>query len=88
MTHHYPDQASASDWSCRLGNLLQQIRSTNQIRVVTCYQYVISALVNVISRGNQWWRREMSSVSQAKSSPVDTDNEEANKSGHINGVFV
>ena len=29
----------------------------------------------------------MSSVSQAKSNPVDTDNEEA-KSGHINGVFV
>ena len=30
----------------------------------------------------------MSSVSQAKSNPVDTENEEAKKSGHINGVFV
>ena len=30
----------------------------------------------------------MSSVSQAKSNPVDTDNEEAKTSRHINGVFV
>ena len=88
MTRHYPDQGSASDWSCRLGDLLQPIRSTTQIWVVTCHQYGISALVDVISRGNQWWRPEMSSVSQAKSSTVDTDNEEAKKSGHINGVLV
>ena len=45
-------------------------------------------LRSFISRGNQWWRYEMSSVSQAKSNPVDTENEEAKKSGHINGVFV
>ena len=26
MTYHYPDLGSASDWSCRLGNLLKIIR--------------------------------------------------------------
>ena len=26
MTYHYPDLSSASDWSCRLGNLLKLIR--------------------------------------------------------------
>ena len=35
MTSHYPDQGTASDWSCRLWNLLQPIRSTTQIWVVT-----------------------------------------------------
>ena len=34
MTRHYPDLGSASDWSCRLGNLIQPIRSTTQIWVV------------------------------------------------------
>ena len=24
MTHHYPDVGSASDWSCRTENLLEQ----------------------------------------------------------------
>ena len=27
MTYHYPDLGSASDWSCRLGNLLKPIRA-------------------------------------------------------------
>ena len=31
---HYPDLVSASDWSCRLRNLLQPIRSTTQIWLV------------------------------------------------------
>ena len=34
-----------SDWSCREGNLLQPIRSTAQIWIVTRHQYGISALV-------------------------------------------
>ena len=44
MTRHYlyPDLSSASDWSCRVGNLLQPIRSTPQIWVVTRHQYGIS----------------------------------------------
>ena len=35
MTRHYPDLNSASEWSCHEGNLLQPIRSTIQIWVVT-----------------------------------------------------
>ena len=31
MTRHYTDLGSASDWSCRVGNLIQPIRSTTQI---------------------------------------------------------
>ena len=46
MTRHYPDLGSASEWSCRVGNLIQPIRSTTQIWVVTRHQYGISALVS------------------------------------------
>ena len=60
MTRHYPDLASASDWSCHVGNLFQPIRSTVQIWVVMCHHYGISALV--IWRGNQWQHRQMSAV--------------------------
>ena len=49
MTHHYPDLGSASDWSCRMGNLIQPIRSTTQIWVVTRHQYGISVLVSQTS---------------------------------------
>ena len=49
MTYHYPDLGSAFDWSRRLGNLLQPIRSTTQIWVVTRHQYGISALVSLTS---------------------------------------
>ena len=52
MMRHYPDLGNAYCWSCRAGNLLQPIRSTVQIWVVTRQQYGISALVlsDVISR--------------------------------------
>ena len=49
MTRHYPDLGSASDWSCRVGNLIQPIRSTTQIWVMTRHQYGISALVSQTS---------------------------------------
>ena len=39
MMRHYQDLSSASDWSCRVGNLIQPITSTTQIRVVTPDQY-------------------------------------------------
>ena len=42
MTYRYPD----SDWLCCVTNLLQPIRSTTQIRVVTRHQYGISVLVS------------------------------------------
>ena len=64
VTCRYPNLGSASDWSGREGYLLQPIKSTTHIWVVTCHQYGISTLAcsDVISRGNQWWRREMSNV--------------------------
>ena len=43
MTFH--QLASASDWPCREGNLLQLIRSITQIWVVSRLQYGISAPV-------------------------------------------
>ena len=49
MTCHYPDLGGASDWLCRVGNLIQPIRSTTQIWVVTRHQYGISALVSQTS---------------------------------------
>ena len=51
-----PRFGSASDWSCRVENFLQPIRSTTQIWIVTRHQYGISAFVS------QWWRREMWAV--------------------------
>ena len=61
----YPDLGSASDWSCRVENLLQPIRSTAQIWLVARHEYgLISALVCLTSfrGGNQGWRRKMMSV--------------------------
>ena len=42
-----------SDWSCRVGNLIQPIRRTTQIWVVTRHQYGISALVSQTSFGGE-----------------------------------
>ena len=53
MTRHYPDLGSTSDWSCRVGNLFQPIRSTTQNWVVTRHQYGISALVSQTSFGGK-----------------------------------
>ena len=66
----YPDLGSASDWSCHVGNLLQPIRSTNQILVATCHQYGISALIfsDSILRGNKRWHRKVSAVFPGKCS--------------------
>ena len=48
-TDDFPDLGSAPDWSCRVGNLIEPIRSTTQIRVVTRHQYGISALTSPTS---------------------------------------
>ena len=53
ITHHYPDLGSVSDWSCRLRNLIQPIRSTTQIWVVTRHQCGISALISQTSFGRE-----------------------------------
>ena len=49
MTRHYPDLGSVSEWSQGVGSLLQPIRSTTQIWVMTRHQYGISALVSQTS---------------------------------------
>ena len=49
MTRHYPDLGSASDWSSRVGNVLQPIIGNTQIWVVKRLQYGISALVTQTS---------------------------------------
>ena len=49
MTCHYPDLGRVSDWSWRVGNLLQPIRSTTQTWLVTHHQYGFSALVSQTS---------------------------------------
>ena len=53
MKRRYPDLGSASDWSCHVGNLIQPIRRTTQIWVVTRHQYGISALVSQTSFGGE-----------------------------------
>ena len=47
------DLGSASDWSCRMGNLIQPIRSTTQIWVVRRHQFGISGLVFQTSFGGE-----------------------------------
>ena len=47
LIQFYPDR------SCRVGNLIQPIRSTNQIWVMTRHQYGISALVSQTSFGGE-----------------------------------
>ena len=53
MTRHYPDLGSACDWSCHMENLIQPIRSTTQIWVMTRHQYRISALLSQTSFGGE-----------------------------------
>ena len=48
-----PRKGSASDWLCRIGNLILSIRSTTQIWVVTRHQYGISALISQMSFGGE-----------------------------------
>ena len=53
MMFHYLDLGSDSDWSCHVGNLIQPIRSTTQIWVVTHHQYGISVLISQTSFGRE-----------------------------------
>ena len=52
MTRYYPGLGSASDWSYCAGNLIQLIKGTTQIWVMT-RQYGISALVSQRSFGGE-----------------------------------
>ena len=51
MTRDYPDLGNASDWSCRVENFIQPIRSTTQIWVVTRHQYFCACFSDVILAG-------------------------------------
>ena len=51
IPRHYPDLGSASDRSCRVGNLIQPIRSTTQASSVWNFCFRFS---DVIWRENQW----------------------------------
>ena len=42
MTRQYPNLGSASDWLCGVGNLIQPIRSTTQIWIVTRIEFLRS----------------------------------------------
>ena len=42
--HHYPDLGSVCDWLKQISHVVQPIRSTTQIWVVTRHQYGLSAL--------------------------------------------
>ena len=49
ITRYYLDLGSVSDWSWRVRNLLQPIKSTTQTWLVTHHQYRFSALVSQTS---------------------------------------
>ena len=53
MTRYYSDLDSASDWSCRVGNLIFPSRIITQIWVVARHQYGISAFVSQTSFGGK-----------------------------------
>ena len=70
ITHHYPDLGSASDWSRRMGNLIQPIRSTTQVWVVTSSVWNFCAhFSDAIWQGNQWWLCQMLAVFSGYPSP-------------------
>ena len=52
ITRHYPDLGCASDWSCRVGNLIQPSSDASSVWNFSDF----------IWRGNQWLRCQMSAV--------------------------
>ena len=65
MMINYPDLISASDWSCRLGNLIQPIRSTTHNYLgsdVSSVWNFCPRFSDIIWLGNQWQHRQMSVV--------------------------
>ena len=49
MMRHYPDLGNAFVWLKQISLAAQSIRSTTEILIVMCHQYVISALVSYTS---------------------------------------
>ena len=75
MTRHFPDLCSASDWLCHVGNLIQPIRSTNQLWVVKCHQYGIFALVSQMSFGGETTGGVAKCQLFSKTTPLETRRE-------------
>ena len=49
MMRHFPDLGNAFVWLKQISLVAQPIRSTTEIWIVMCHQYVISSLVSYIS---------------------------------------
>ena len=49
MTRHYPDLGNAFVWLKQISLASRPIRTTTEIWIVMCHQYVISALVSYTS---------------------------------------
>ena len=63
MTLDHPDLSSAFDWLCLVGNVLQPIRFTSQIRVVNVISMEFPrSFPRRLLVGDQWWLPEMSAV--------------------------
>ena len=52
MTRHFPDLGSTSDWLKQISHAVRSIRHTTHTQTHFCARFS-----DVISWGNQWWRR-------------------------------
>ena len=64
MTRHYPDLGNAFVWLKQISLAERPIRSTTEIWIVMCHQYIISCACfsYINSWSNQWWHRRMLAV--------------------------
>ena len=62
MTRHYPDLGSSSDWLKICFSQLEALPRSGQCRVISMEFLRSFRFSDVISRGFQWGRREMSAV--------------------------
>ena len=92
MTCHHPELGSASDWSYRLG--FGKFASTNQKHYpdlgsdASSVWNFCARFSDVISRGNQWWRRKVSAVFSGYSEAGRSRPLSALTSLHENSAFV
>ena len=64
MMRHYPDLGNAFVWLKQISLAERPIRSTTEIWIVMCHQYIISCacFLYINSWSNQWWHRRMLAV--------------------------
>ena len=71
MTCHYPNLGSASDWPCRVGNLIPPTRSLPDLGSDASSVWNFCArFSDLIWPGNQWWRRKMPAVSVSQANKI------------------